>query len=51
MKIYSEPTCFSGRCGLWLSRECLLYLEAGIKQQMEGSGFRGADLCDPLEME
>lgn len=33
-EICKQPTCFSGRCGLRLIRECLLELGAGIKWQV-----------------
>lgn len=33
-KIYRQPASFLGRSGLWVSRECLLNLLAGIKQQV-----------------
>lgn len=32
MKIYSLPTRFAGHSRLWVTRKCLLELEAGIKQ-------------------
>lgn len=41
MLSYLFPWCGSG---VWVSMECLLELEMGIKQQVRAS------LCDPLEM-
>lgn len=32
VNIYSWPTCFPGRSGQWVPKECLLKLGAGIKQ-------------------
>lgn len=54
MKISSSPTCvgptcFSARLGQWVSKECLLELEASTKKCMWRK-FRGEELSDLLEM-
>jgi hypothetical protein len=43
-KICRQPTCFLGRSGLWVSRECLLQLVNRIKQQLT-RGKLGGDVC------
>lgn len=48
---YSTCSCAGGGGGEWLrvSKECLLALEARIKQGMEGGRLRVEDLWEPLD--
>jgi hypothetical protein len=48
--IYSQPTCFPGRSGLWVSREYLLEFGAGIKQEGRKGRSERKGVWDPQQM-
>lgn len=41
MKIYSYPTCFTGKNGLCVHRKCLLELGNGVRQRLGEGGWKG----------
>jgi hypothetical protein len=46
-EVYGQLIWFSGRCGLWVSKGCMLDLGTGKMQQVIGGRLEGKGLWNP----